>query len=89
MEDYVLLKFGTLKAWNLSNSPEALKALEKWAAEGMASSVLAQEDTPYQKELICEVIDKVNGFIQNDWTGEVYKDREDAKKYVMEYNEEE
>jgi hypothetical protein len=47
---------------------------------------MAQKDTARQKELICIMIDKVNGPVQSDWTGEDWTDNRDAaKKYVMEY----
>lgn len=84
-EDYILLKWGTLKGWSLKNSPEAFQALKEYGQIGSAASAMMQEDTIRQKELICIMIDKVNGIVQNDWSGEVYKNREDAKKYVMEY----
>jgi hypothetical protein len=46
---------------------------------------MARNDTPRQKELICVMIDKVNGEVSNDWSGDVYDNKEDAKKYVNEY----
>jgi hypothetical protein len=84
-KDHLLLKWGTLKGWHLKNSPEALEALKEYRKIGASVSAMAQRDTPRQTELICIMIDKVNGEIQNDWTGEVYENREDAKKYIMEY----
>ncbi len=86
--DFILLKWGTLKGWRFGNSPEAFKALEEYNSIGMSYSAMAQKDTDRQKELICVMIDKVNGEVQNDWSGEVYVNREDAKKYVMEYGKE-
>jgi len=85
MSDYLLLKWGTIKGYNLKNSPEAFEALREYSKLGVSMSVMAQKDTQRQKELICEIIDKVNGNIQNDWTGEWYKTKEDAKKYILEY----
>jgi hypothetical protein len=85
-KDYILLKWGTLKGWCLKNSPEAFECLKKYEEIGSSASAMMQKDTPEQKELICEMIDKVNGTIQNDWSGEDWtNDREAAKKYVMEY----
>lgn len=83
--DYILLKWGTLKGYDFNNSPEAFEALEEYEKLGACMSVMMQQDTVRQKELICIMIDKVKGPVQNDWTGEVYEDREEAKKYVMEY----
>lgn len=86
MKDYLLLKWGTLKGWNFENSPESFEALKEYDLIGASLNAADQEDTPRQKELICVMIDKVNGEVQNDWTGEIYENREDAKKYVMDYD---
>jgi hypothetical protein len=86
-EDFLRLKWGTLKGWNLKNSPEAIEALREYVEIGMSYSAMAQKDTPRQKELICIMIDKVNGPVSNDWEGTDYENREDAKKYVMEYSQ--
>lgn len=86
--DYLLLKWGTLKGWNFENSPEAFEALKEYDSLGASMSAMTQNDSDRQKELICIMIDKVNGEVQNDWTGEIYENREDAKKYVLEYGKE-
>lgn len=83
--DYLLLKWGTLKGWNFENSPEAFEAFKEYVELGASMSAMMQNDSPKQKELICKIIDTVNGPIQNDWTGETYTDKEEAKKYVLEY----
>lgn len=84
--DYLLLKWGTLKGWCFKNSPEALEALKEYDSLGSSFSAMMQKDTPRQKELICIMIDKVNGPVSSDWTGEDWTDNRDAaKKYIMEY----
>lgn len=83
--DYILLKWGTLKGWDFENSPKAFAALKEYERIGISFSAMTQRDTPKQKELICKMIDTVNGPITNDWTGEEYKTKAAAKKYVMEY----
>ena len=85
INDYLLLKWGTLKGWDFGNSPKAFEALKKYNKLGSSMSAMAQKDTDKQKELICVMIENVKGEVQNDWTGEVYENREDAKKYVLEY----
>lgn len=84
-KDYLLLKWGTLKGYDFTNSPEAFEALQEYGEIGVCYSAMMQKDTARQKELLCIMIDKVNGTIQNDWTGETYENREDAQKYIMEY----
>jgi len=84
--DYLLLKWGTLKGWDFSDSPEAFDALKEYNEIGSSISAMTQQDTPRQKELICIMIDKVNGSVQSDWTGEDWtNDRDKAKDYVMNY----
>jgi len=36
--------------------------------------------------MLCEVIDLIDGEIQNDWTGEKMT-KDEAKKYVLEYGQ--
>ena len=81
--DYVTLKWGTLKSWNLT-SEKGIELLKKYCEIGSSFSAMSQRDTPEQKVLICEMIDTVQGEIYLDWDGE-YVSKEDAKKYVMEY----
>ena len=84
--DYLLLKWGTLKGWCFKNSPEAFEALKEYNSIGSSLSAMMQNDTLRQKELICIMIDKVNGSVSSEWTGEDWtNDREKAKKYIMEY----
>lgn len=85
-EDFLLLKWGTLKGWCFENSPEAFEALQKYDEIGSSMSAMMQNDTPEQKELICKMIDSVNGPVSSDWTGEDWSDNlQAAKDYVMDY----
>lgn len=83
--DYLRLKWGTLKGWCFENSPKAFDAFKEYVSLGASLSAMAQKDSARQKELICVMIDEINGPIENDWTGETYSNKEDAKKYVLEY----
>ena len=85
MADHLTLKWGTLKSWDFTNSPEALEAFKKYNEIGSSDSAMFQKDTPEQKELICKMIDSVNGPVANDWDGTDYEDLQDAKDYVMNY----
>lgn len=88
--DYLLLKWGTLKGYCFENSPTAFKALKEYNKIGSSYSAMLQEDTKRQKELLCIMIDSVNGSVTSDWSGEDWSDnREGAKKYVMEYGKKE
>ena len=83
-EDYLTLKWGTLKAWKLT-SPKGQELLRKYIDLGASMSAMTQHDTPEQKELICQMIDECGApEIYLDWDGK-HVSKEDAKKYVMEY----
>lgn len=80
------LKWGNVKGWDgFEEGTPARAALEKWAESGQGLSAM-QRQTPEQRELICDIIDAVDGEIWNDWNG-VAMSKEDAKKYVREYGE--
>jgi hypothetical protein len=85
MSESLLLKWGTIKGWDLSADNEKCKEiLQQWADMGDSYSCMAQKDTPEQKQLICELIDAFDGEIQNDWSGEMMT-KDEAKEYVMTY----
>lgn len=83
-KEYLLLKWGTLKGWHL-NSDKCKKLMREYLEIGSSWSAMAQNDTPRQKEIICELIDALDGDVQNDWSGEIYSNKEDAKRYIMDY----
>jgi len=80
-QDYITLKWGTLKSWKLT-SPKAKELIKQYNEVGSCVPVMLQKDTQKQKELICEMIDTVPGEIYLDWDGK-YVSKEEAKKYVM------
>jgi hypothetical protein len=83
-EDHLSLKWGTLKAWNLT-SPKGQELLRKYYELGKSLSAMSQHDTPEQKELICQMIDECGAAeIYLDWDGK-YVSKDEAKKYVMGY----
>jgi hypothetical protein len=81
--DYIELKWGTLKAWRLSN-PALDPLIEEYNKIGHSVSAMTQHDTTRQKEIICEMIEIVGKPVYLHWDGE-YVSVEEAKKYVMEY----
>jgi len=76
------LKWGTVKVWKLE-TPEAQAALQKWANCGVSMSVIAQHNTPEQKEALIKAIDFMDE-IWLDWEGKQVS-REKAKEYVLNY----
>jgi hypothetical protein len=83
--DYLALKWGTLKGWRFKDSPVALEAFKEYVSLGSSMSAMAQKDTPRQKELILIMIDNVNGPISNEWDDIVYETKEQAKEYILNY----
>lgn len=85
MSDYIRFKWGTVKGWNLENSPKAFEKMCLYLDEGKHSvSAMCQDDTEKQKQLLCDVIDSFDGQMTSDWSGEVFT-KESAKAYIMNY----
>jgi hypothetical protein len=82
--DYLTLKWGTLKSWNLT-SAKGQELLRKYHELGSSASAMLQHDTQEQKALLCQMIDECGSSeIWLDWDGKKVP-KEEAKKYVMEY----
>ena len=83
--EYLALKWGTIKGYNFTENPAALEKLEEIYAEGVSHSAMLQDRTKTHIELLCELVDLTNGRIYSDWTGEDFT-KEEAKKYLLEYS---
>lgn len=84
MAEHLLLKWGTLKGWELE-SEASRSAMKRYLEAGNVSAgAMSQHDNLAQKVAICNLIDAIDGKIQNDWTGETMT-KDEAKKYVMGY----
>jgi hypothetical protein len=83
-KNYITLKWGTLKAWEVEGNDEAIKLITHYLEMGSSLSAMTQRDTPEQKEIICKLIDLMPGKILLEWD-EQYVSKEDAKDYVMNY----
>jgi hypothetical protein len=82
--DFISLKWGTLKAWDLKTE-KCVELLRKWHEIGASASAMMHHDTPEQKALICQMIDECNAdTIHMDWE-DIEIPKGEAKKYVMEY----
>lgn len=84
MSDYLLLKWGSIKGYKMGNNPESFELLKQYYADGVPLSAMADRPTVDRKAILCDLIDKFDGEISNDWDNEIYT-KEQAKKYVMEY----
>lgn len=79
-DDYILLKWGTLKGWEL-HSEKGIKLSDEYIALGRSMGAMSQEDNSRQKQIILEMIDECNGSIQSDWSGEFFT-KQGAKEYL-------
>lgn len=83
MTESLLLKWGSVKGWSdLTDKSQAL--LRRYFADGTPRSAMADHPDADRKTVLCELIDQLDGEIQNDWSGEMMS-KDEAKKYVMEY----
>jgi len=82
-EDYLLLKWGTIKIFGLK-SDKGKKLLDEYNGLGVSAGAMSQKDTAKQSEIICKMIEECDGVIQNDWDGKYYT-KEEAKKYILDY----
>lgn len=83
-DDYIVLKWGTVKGWKF-NSATSREILQKYADIGTSLSAMAQQDTPEQKQILCDLIRQHDGSITNDWDGKSYT-KEQAIDYIMNYD---
>jgi len=80
---HLILKWGTLKGWDFSDSEKGKALLKEYNSIGSSMSAIMQKDTPRQQEIICELIDVCDDpeGIFLDWDDK-YVSKEEAKKYV-------
>jgi hypothetical protein len=81
--EFLQLKWGTLKGWRLTTE-KSLALMKRYEDLGMSMGAAQQEDTPEHKAIICELIDAIDGEIENDWTGKPMT-KDEAKEYVMNF----
>lgn len=82
-KDYISLKWGTWKEW-IAVSDQAIKLKERYFEIGSSFSAMAQRDTPEQKDILCKMVDLVDGDILLEWDGESVP-KEKAKDYILNY----
>lgn len=83
MAEHLLLKWGTVKGWD-DLSDKSVEILKRFFADGMSMSCAMDHPDNDRREILCELIDQLNGEITSDWTGKTMS-KDEAKKYVREY----
>lgn len=83
MTEHLLLKWGTIKGWD-DFSEKSQEIVSRYFEDGMCMSAASDRPDEKRKAILCELIDQLDGEIQNDWTGKQMS-KDEAKKYVMDY----
>lgn len=77
------LKWGSVKGWdNLSATSVAI--LQRFFADGVPLSAMSDHPDEARREILCELIDQLDGEIVNEWEGKVMT-KDEAKAYVRDY----
>lgn len=79
----LLLKWGTVKGWRDFKDGECKDLLKKYMEDAPFSCMMDRPEEA-RKHILCELINKFDGTIWNDWNDEEMT-KEQAIKYVMEY----
>lgn len=85
MAESLLLKWGTVKGWS-DLSEQSQLILQRFFADGVSLSAMTDHPTEERRTILCELIDQLDGEIQNDWSGEIMT-KDAAKQYVTEYGQ--
>lgn len=87
MAEELSLKWGTIKSYRLDVNGVAFALMNQYRIAGKVSaSAMSQVDNQKQKEIICQIIDALDAeTVHLSWTGKDVS-KEEAKKYVMEYD---
>ena len=81
-EEYISLKWGSLKAWDL-HSDKCMELLKLYFNYGVSASAMLHHDSLEQKEILCSLIDECNAEqVHLDWDGK-FVSKDEAKEYVM------
>lgn len=83
MAESLLLKWGTVKGWD-DLSEKSQEIMQRFFADGVCMSAAMDKPDDDRRAILCELIDQLDGKIQNDWSGETLT-KDEAKKYVFEY----
>jgi hypothetical protein len=81
--DYVELKWGTIKGYRIED-PETFKLMEAFYKEGVSLSAAADRPDESRREILCQIIDRIDKPVYLQWDGK-YVSVDEAKKYVREY----
>lgn len=83
MSEFLSLKWGGVKGWE-GLTDQSVAILNRYYADGMPFSAMADKPDDARKAILCELIDQIDGEIYLDWENKTVSKNE-AKSYVMEY----
>lgn len=79
----LLLKWGTVKGWSKIRPGECFELLKQYLEDSPISCAMDKPDEA-RKAILCELIDKFEGTIWNDWDNKEMT-KVEAKQYVLGY----
>lgn len=82
-QEQLTLKWGTVKGWDRMTDA-SVEILKRFYKDGLTVSAMADHPDDERRQILCDLIDQLDGEIWNDWDG-VKMTKEDAKKYVLSY----
>lgn len=83
MAESLLLKWGTIKGFD-DLTDKSAEIIKRYFADGVPFGCATDHPDDARKAILCELIDQIDGTIQNDWTGKIMS-KDEAKKYVLQY----
>jgi len=82
-KEKLTLKWGTVKGWdNLSEKSQAIMA--RYFEDGVPSSCATDRPDADRKQILCELINQLEGTIFLDWDGK-FVTKDEAKEYITTY----
>lgn len=85
MSEGLTLKWGTVTGWS-GLTESSVELLKRYFPDGVPMSSMADRPDDGRKNILCELIDQLDGEIYLDWDGK-YVTKDEAKEYVTEYGE--
>lgn len=82
-KEAITLKWGTLKAWDV-RSEASQKLVDEFFKDGVCMSAMMDRPGPERRQVLCRLIEQLDGTVFNDWEDK-FMTKQEAIKYVTEY----
>jgi hypothetical protein len=82
-KEHLNLKWGTVKGWS-DLSDKSVELLQEYFKEGYPLGCATDKPDAERKEVLCKLIEQLDGTIYNDWEDKEMT-KEEAKQYILTY----